>query len=73
MLLSVSLLNTFFLQFVDFFAGSSPPLVHRAGAPIIDERGLWIDLDFSYEGLVALNIQTKINLLKLKEPPDEGN
>lgn len=40
---------------------------------MLDNRGLWIDLEVTYEGLVAITMQTKLNLMKLKQPPPTGN
>ncbi|XP_063917342.1 testis-expressed protein 2 isoform X3 [Zophobas morio] len=48
--------------------GQMPPLIHRATKPMMDDRGLWIDLDITYDGLVVLILQTKLNLMKLKQP-----
>lgn len=40
---------------------------------MLDNRGLWIDLEVTYEGLVTITMQTKLNLMKLKQPPPTGN
>jgi hypothetical protein len=52
--------------------GQTPPLIHKASKPVLDERGLWVDLDVTYEGLVVLILQTKLNLMKLKQPHSNG-
>lgn len=52
--------------------GQMPPLIHRATKPMMDDRGLWIDLDITYDGLVVLILQTKLNLMKLKQPHPHG-
>ncbi|KAH1026194.1 hypothetical protein HUJ05_010750 [Dendroctonus ponderosae] len=48
--------------------GKTPPLILKSENPILDNRGLWVDLDMSYEGSVVLTLQTKLNLMKLKNP-----
>ncbi|XP_047001749.1 testis-expressed protein 2 [Schistocerca americana] len=47
--------------------GDTIPLIHRASLPVLDERGLWIDLDVTYQGLFCLTLETKLNLMKLKK------
>lgn len=53
--------------------GKTPPLILKSEKPILDNRGLWVDLDMSYEGSVVLTLQTKLNLMKLKNPQANGN
>ncbi|XP_056641762.1 testis-expressed protein 2 isoform X3 [Diorhabda sublineata] len=48
--------------------GKTSPIIKRTGKPVMDERGIWIDLDIIYEGLVVLILQTKLNLMRLKNP-----
>ncbi|KAJ8950583.1 hypothetical protein NQ314_007807, partial [Rhamnusium bicolor] len=48
--------------------GKTSPFIHRTGKPVLDERGLWIDLDITYEGMIVLTLQTKLNLMRLKNP-----
>ncbi|KAJ8915161.1 hypothetical protein NQ315_000413 [Exocentrus adspersus] len=48
--------------------GKTPPFIHKTGKPVLDERGLWIDLDITYEGMIVLTLQTKLNLMRLKNP-----
>lgn len=55
-----------------FTSGSSPPIIHKASKPVLDQRGLWIDLDITYDGTIVLNLQTKLNLMKLKQPTTNG-
>jgi hypothetical protein len=47
--------------------GHNVPLAHRASRPRLDERGLWVDLDVTYEGTVCLTLETKLNLMKVKQ------
>lgn len=47
--------------------GNTPPLVHKIYPPALDERGIWIDADVTYEGLISATISTKLNLMRLKK------
>jgi len=47
--------------------GHSVPLAHRASYPVLNERGLWVDLDVTYEGTVCFTLETKLNLMKVKQ------
>lgn len=60
------------LMVTELNLGQTPPIIHNSSKPIVDERGLWIDLDITYEGLVVLILQTKLNLMKLKQPHATG-
>ncbi|XP_063234563.1 testis-expressed protein 2 isoform X2 [Bacillus rossius redtenbacheri] len=55
------------LAVTEMEVGSSVPMIHRASCPSLDERGLWIDLDVTYNGSFCLTLETKLNLIKLKE------
>uniref|UniRef100_A0A1I8Q7Q7 SMP-LTD domain-containing protein n=1 Tax=Stomoxys calcitrans TaxID=35570 RepID=A0A1I8Q7Q7_STOCA len=48
--------------------GDKPPLLHRVSQPLLDERGLWLDMDVTYEGMCQITVTTKLNLLRLKRP-----
>jgi len=48
--------------------GKTPPFILKTEKPVFDDRGLWVDLDISYEGSIVLTLQTKVNLMKLKNP-----
>ncbi|XP_059476550.1 testis-expressed protein 2 isoform X2 [Neocloeon triangulifer] len=45
--------------------GTALPVVHRTSSPHMDNRGLWVDLDVSYEGSAKICVETKLNLVKL--------
>lgn len=53
--------------------GQTVPIIHKATKPILDDKGLWFDLNITYDGLVVLILQTKLNLMKLKQPHSDGN
>jgi cytoplasmic polyadenylation element-binding protein len=46
--------------------GNKPPIIQSISSPELDERGLWLDLDLTYDGLVEVTITTKLNLMRLK-------
>ncbi|XP_065362224.1 uncharacterized protein LOC135955791 isoform X1 [Calliphora vicina] len=48
--------------------GNTPPLIHRVSQPMLDERGIWLDMDLTYEGHCHITVTTKMNLLRLKRP-----
>ncbi|KAM7357950.1 uncharacterized protein ACRADG_003102 isoform 2-T11 [Cochliomyia hominivorax] len=48
--------------------GNTPPLIHRVSQPMLDERGIWLDMDVTYEGHCHITVTTKMNLLRLKRP-----
>lgn len=43
-----------------------PVQISWASRPLLDERGVWIDMDLEYESNVVLILQTKLNLMRLK-------
>lgn len=47
--------------------GHNVPFAHRASHPRLDERGLWVDLDVTYEGTACFTLETKLNLMKVKQ------
>ncbi|KAL9907124.1 uncharacterized protein ACN427_003427 isoform 1-T1 [Glossina fuscipes fuscipes] len=46
--------------------GKTPPLIHRFSQPVIDESGVWVDADITYEGRFHLTIITKIDMKRRK-------
>lgn len=48
------------------FEKVSPIRITWASRPLLDERGVWVDLDIEYESSVVLILQTKLNLMRLK-------
>lgn len=51
----------------DLSIGKGTPLINHIYEPRIDEKGLWIFMDIVYEGVTSMAIETKLNLMKLKE------
>lgn len=55
----------------DIHLGSALPKVHHASDPCVDERGLWVDLDLSYNGTFHMTLETKLNLQRFKPDSEE--
>ncbi|XP_022917280.2 testis-expressed protein 2 isoform X1 [Onthophagus taurus] len=51
---------------------TSPIIKGTKTSPELNDRGLWLDLDINYEGLIVVILQTKVNLLKLKQPQQQN-
>lgn len=54
------------LHVSELVIGQGAPIIHSSTKPALDERGVWFDLDISYEGCLTMTIETKLNLMKLK-------
>lgn len=52
--------------------GESPLLFHRMSQPMMDERGIWLDADITYEGLTHITLAAKLNLLRVRSKPKMG-
>ncbi|KAH8286522.1 hypothetical protein KR054_010831 [Drosophila jambulina] len=50
----------------NIYLGRSPVLCHRVSQPMLDERGVWMDADITYEGLAHITVTTKLNLLRIR-------
>lgn len=55
----------------EIFLGDTPPIIHQISQPLLDERGIWIDADITYEGLMHMTITTKMNLMRLKKQDNQ--
>ncbi|XP_052775563.1 testis-expressed protein 2-like [Mya arenaria] len=55
------------LKVKEISLGTEVPVIRRAAKPYLDENGFWIDLDVTYSGRFKMTIETKVNLIKLKE------
>ncbi|XP_039349321.1 testis-expressed protein 2-like [Mauremys reevesii] len=53
------------LTLTELDMGTSIPLVLSASNPIIDNQGLWVDLEVIYNGALQMTLETKMNLCKL--------
>lgn len=55
----------------DINLGSALPKIHYASDPSVDEKGLWIDIDLSYNGSFHMTLETKLNLRRFKADSEE--
>ncbi|XP_071429483.1 testis-expressed protein 2 [Pithys albifrons albifrons] len=61
------------LTLTELDMGIAVPRILQAFKPSIDHRGLWVDLEMSYNGSFLMTLETKMNLTKLgKEPLGEA-
>ncbi|NXK95962.1 TEX2 protein, partial [Formicarius rufipectus] len=61
------------LTLTELDMGIAVPKILQAFKPFIDHRGLWVDLEMSYNGSFLMTLETKMNLTKLgKEPLGEA-
>ncbi|XP_026281870.2 testis-expressed protein 2 isoform X1 [Frankliniella occidentalis] len=60
------------LTITELDLGNTVPVFHRASQPSLDVRGLWVELDMTYQGNFRMTIESKLNLMKLKRStPDD--
>lgn len=55
------------IEIVELDLGKMGPRFHRISCPVLDDRGLWFDMDMTFDGLVKVTIQTQLNLIKLQK------
>lgn len=55
------------MEIVELDLGKMGPRFHRVSSPVLDDRGLWFDMDLTFDGLVRVTIQTQLNLIKLQK------
>ncbi|XP_055509716.1 testis-expressed protein 2 isoform X1 [Leucoraja erinacea] len=61
------------LTLTELDMGVAMPRICQASKPCVNYRGLWIDLEISYNGSFLMTLETKMNLTKLgKESLGEG-
>ncbi|ALC42896.1 CG43783 [Drosophila busckii] len=53
----------------NIYLGEFPLLFHRISQPMLDERGVWLDADMTYEGMAHITVTTKLNLLRIRSKP----
>ncbi|KAJ8254254.1 hypothetical protein COCON_G00208660 [Conger conger] len=53
------------LTLTELDMGVAVPKILQASKPSVDHRGLWFDLDISYNGSFLMTLQTKMNLARL--------
>jgi Maintenance of mitochondrial morphology protein 1 len=56
------------LQITEMDLGKNIPIISNVSErPDINDRGIWVEMDFEYHGTVHMTLQTKLNLMKLKK------
>ncbi|KAG8145342.1 hypothetical protein E2320_011896 [Naja naja] len=62
------------LTLTDLEMGTSIPHILGTSSPTVDNRGLWVDMEVTYQGTLKMTLETKMNLYKLgKENLEEEN
>ncbi|XP_043945051.1 testis-expressed protein 2-like [Protopterus annectens] len=55
------------LSVTELDMGTSLPVIQGASKPVVDHRGLWLDLEVTYTGSLQMTLVTKLNLCKLRK------
>uniref|UniRef100_A0A158Q6T7 SMP-LTD domain-containing protein n=1 Tax=Elaeophora elaphi TaxID=1147741 RepID=A0A158Q6T7_9BILA len=55
------------LELSNLDLGTTPPEIIAVHSPVLDDWGFWIDFELKYRGGIHLTLETKVNLMKLKE------
>lgn len=45
-------------------------MIEKIYEPVIDEWGIWVDFEIKYDGLIKLALETRVNLMRIKEQHD---
>lgn len=61
------------LMISELVIGQGAPFIHKATKPVCDERGMWIDLEITYECGLTMTVETKLNLMKLTRAGSVAN
>ncbi|KAL1485892.1 hypothetical protein MTO96_031672 [Rhipicephalus appendiculatus] len=59
------------LTVTDIHLGSQLPYVRRTSEAMVDKRGVWVDMDVTYNGAFYMTLSTKLNLMRLKRSQTE--
>ncbi|XP_032896953.1 testis-expressed protein 2-like [Amblyraja radiata] len=61
------------LALTELDLGALLPTITHTSSPLVNPRGLWVDLEITYNGALQMTLETKMNLYKLgKEFLPEG-
>jgi hypothetical protein len=58
------------LELSKFEIGTKIPKIQKIYTPTVDDWGIWFDVEIHYEGCIRLVLETKADLMKLKDNPD---
>ncbi|KAK6301711.1 hypothetical protein J4Q44_G00277640 [Coregonus suidteri] len=61
------------LTLTELDMGSCLPKITSASRPVVNSRGLWLELEVVYTGALQMTLETKINLSKLGKEGKEGS
>nr|XP_046213059.1 testis-expressed protein 2 [Oncorhynchus gorbuscha] len=61
------------LTLTELDMGSCLPQITSASRPVVNSRGLWLELEVVYTGALQMTLETKINLSKLGKEGKEGS
>lgn len=59
------------LTVTDIHLGSQLPYIRRTSEAMVDKRGVWVDMDVTYNGAFYMTLSTKLNLMRLKRSQTE--
>ncbi|KAL0278543.1 UNVERIFIED_CONTAM: hypothetical protein PYX00_000340 [Menopon gallinae] len=59
------------LEIIEMDLGKMGPRFHRVSPPSLDRRGLWFDMDMTFDGAIRIVLQTQLNLVKLQHGLEE--
>lgn len=52
--------------------GDTLPVINHVSSPVLDKQGLWVDLDIIFSGNVIITLEAFVNLLKVRDEPEEN-
>ncbi|CAD5212419.1 unnamed protein product [Bursaphelenchus okinawaensis] len=58
------------LEVSSFDIGTAIPRIDRIYKPYVDEWGVWVDFDIDYKGCIKLALETRVNLMRIKQHHD---
>jgi len=61
------------LELSEFNIGTAIPRIQKIFSPVVDEWGAWVDFEINYEGMIKLVLETRVNLMKLKDQHDSAD
>ena len=50
------------IKLKDLNCGHNIPIIHKGSMPVLDEHGIWTDLQVSYKGYFTLTLETQLNI-----------
>ena len=50
------------IKLKDLNCGHNIPIIHKGSLPVLDEHGVWTDLQITYKGCFTLTLETQLNV-----------